>query len=94
MNLMVIDCGSSTSWIMDNLINNHGGLYGRITYQIKLDPFSLYECEKYFDAKGFEISRYDITFAYMAVGGIPYYLRYSRSNLNCTRTDVAKNSSS
>lgn len=78
MNLMVIDCGSSTSWIMDNLINNHGGLYGRITYQIKLDPFSLYECEKYFDAKGFEISRYDITFAYMAVGGIPYYLRYFR----------------
>ena len=75
-NIMVIVCGSSTSWIMDNLINNHGGLYGRITYQIKLDPFSLYECEKYFNEKGFEISRYDITFAYMAVGGIPYYLRY------------------
>ena len=75
-NIMVIVCGSSTSWIMDNLINNHGGLYDRITYQIKLDPFSLHECEKYFKAKCFEISRYDITSAYMAVGGIPYYLGY------------------
>ena len=75
-NIMVVVCGSSTSWIMDNVINNHGGLYNRITYQMKLDPFSLYECEKYFKGKDFEISRYDITFAYMAMGGIPYYLSY------------------
>ena len=75
-NIMVIVCGSSTSWIMDNLINNHGGLYGRITYQMKLNPFSLSECEEYFKAKSFEMSRYDITLVYMAVGGIPYYLGY------------------
>ena len=75
-NIMVVVCGSSTSWIMDNMINNHVGLYNRITYQIKLEPFSLYECEKYFKEKGFEISRYDITFAYMAMGGVPYYLNY------------------
>ncbi|MCQ2335715.1 MAG: hypothetical protein MJ010_00835 [Paludibacteraceae bacterium] len=27
-----IVCGSATSWVVDNLINNHGGLYGRLTY--------------------------------------------------------------
>jgi hypothetical protein len=30
-NLLVIVCGSSNSWMLDNLINNHGGLYGRVT---------------------------------------------------------------
>ena len=75
-NIMVIVCGSSTSWILDNLINNHGGLYDRVTYQIRLLPFTLKECEKYFQSEGFEISRYDIVQSYMAVGGIPYYLKY------------------
>lgn len=28
-NLMLVVCGSATSWMQDNLINNHGGLYGR-----------------------------------------------------------------
>ncbi|MBQ9031137.1 MAG: AAA family ATPase [Parasporobacterium sp.] len=75
-NIMLIVCGSSTSWILDKLINNHGGLYGRLTYQIELQPFNLYECEQFFLSKGFSLSRYDIAQAYMAVGGIPYYLNY------------------
>lgn len=75
-NIMLIVCGSSSSWILDKLINNHGGLYDRITYQIRLKPFSLYECEKYFEANGNVMSRYDITQSYMMVGGIPYYLKY------------------
>ena len=75
-NLMVIVCGSSNSWILDKVINNHGGLYDRVTCQIRLAPFSLYECEKFFDGNGVVMSRYDIVQAYMMVGGIPYYLRY------------------
>ena len=75
-NIMLVVCGSSTSWILDKLVNNHGGLYGRLTYQIDLQPFSLYECEQYFLSKGFSLSRYDIVQAYMTVGGIPYYLNY------------------
>lgn len=75
-NLMMIVCGSSSSWILDKIINNHGGLYDRITYQIRLQPFSLYECEKFFAAKQVVMSRYDIVQAYMTVGGIPYYLKY------------------
>ncbi len=39
-NLMVIVCGSATSWITDHLINNHGGLYDRLTYEIKLSAFT------------------------------------------------------
>ena len=45
-NLMLVVCGSANSWILDNLINNHGGLYNRLTYQIHLLHFSLKECEE------------------------------------------------
>ena len=75
-NVMVIVCGSSSSWILDKLINNHGGLYDRVTCEIKLQPFSLKECEEFFESKGVIMSRYDIVQAYMMVGGVPFYLRY------------------
>ncbi len=84
-NIMVIVCGSSSSWILNNVINNHGGLYGRVTCEIKLRPFSLGECEEFFKYMGIELSRYDIAQAYMAVGGIPYYLRYFTKGLSLSQ---------
>ncbi len=75
-NLMLVVCGSATSWITDKLINNHGGLYNRLTCEIKLEPFTLKECEQYFSENDIKFSRYDITSAYMICGGIPYYLSY------------------
>ncbi len=81
-NLMVIACGSATSWILNKLINNHGGLYGRVTYEIKLEPFTLRECEEFLEEKGVMMSRYDITQSYMMLGGIPYYLGYFRKELS------------
>jgi len=81
-NLMVIVCGSATSWITNKLINNHGGLYNRVSYQIKLSPFSLKECEELFNERKIKLSRYDISQAYMIVGGIPYYLNYFEKGLS------------
>ncbi|MBR5974599.1 MAG: ATP-binding protein [Clostridiales bacterium] len=75
-NIMMIVCGSSSSWVLDKLINNHGGLYDRVTCEMRLSPFSLKECEEYFHSRDFVISRYDIVQAYMMAGGIPYYLQY------------------
>jgi len=37
----------------DKLINHHGGLYNRLTCEIKLAPFSLGECEQYFISEKF-----------------------------------------
>ena len=81
-NLMVIVCGSSSSWIHTNVINNHGGLYGRVTFEIKLKPFTLRECEQFLKSKEICMSRYDVIQAYMMVGGIPYYLRYFNKRLS------------
>ena len=33
-NMMLVVCGSANSWMLNNLVNNHGGLYGRTTYEI------------------------------------------------------------
>ena len=75
-NLMVIVCGSANSWIQDKLLNNHGGLYNRVTYEIKLSPFNLKECEDYYKSNNVIFSRYDIAQSYMILGGIPYYMGY------------------
>lgn len=75
-NLMLVVCGSANSWMLDNLVNNHGGLYGRTTYEIKLTPFTLAECEQFYQSQGIQLSRYDIAQANMILGGVPYYMNY------------------
>lgn len=72
-NLMLIACGSATSWLCDKVINSKGGLYNRVTAEITLRPFTLAECEELYAELGIAMSRFDQTQAYMAVGGIPYY---------------------
>ena len=81
-NLMLIVCGSASSWILDKLINNHGGLYGRITHEIKLAPLTLRECEALTQENGVRLSRYDLTCGYMILGGIPYYFGYFEPGLS------------
>ena len=81
-NLMLVVCGSATSWIQNNLIDGHGGLYGRVTRLIKLHPFSLHECEEFYRSRGIRLSRYDITQCYMVLGGIPYYMNYVERGLS------------
>ena len=56
-NLMLVVCASATSWILGNLSRNRGGLYGRLTDEIKLSPFTLKECEEYFAHEGVAMSR-------------------------------------
>lgn len=71
--IVLIVCGSATSWIMSKIIMNHGGLYGRLTSQIFLKPFSLHECESYAEYLGVNLSRKDLAEAYMILGGVPFY---------------------
>lgn len=81
-NIMLIVCGSATSWILSNLSRNKGGLYGRLTSEIKLSPFTLRECAMYFRHAGIEMSQYDILQSYMVFGGIPYYISYFQKGLS------------
>ena len=81
-NVMLIVCGSATSWIMNKLINNHGGLHNRLTANIYLQPFTLRETELYLQSQNCDYSRYNIAECYMTMGGIPYYLSKIDGNLS------------
>ena len=72
--IVLIVCGSAASWMINQLINNTGGLYNRVTHQIQLDPFTLAECETFFKAKSVGFDRYQLLQLYMVFGGIPFYL--------------------
>lgn len=68
--LMLILCGSSMSYIEDNVLSYKAPLYGRRTAQIKLLPFDFEETCRYLA----DMSGEDKALMYGAVGGTPQYL--------------------
>lgn len=72
--ILFVACGSATSWMVDKIVENQGGLHGRITSRIYLKPFTLAETEEYLRQEGCVWNRYTIAQCYMYVGGTPYYL--------------------
>jgi AAA+ ATPase superfamily predicted ATPase len=80
--ILLIVCGSSTSWMINKLIKNHGGLHNRVTQQMFLEPFTLGECEDFFRANQIVMSRHQIIESYMIFGGIPYYISLMHKNLS------------
>ena len=73
-NVKLIVCGSATTWIVDNIIDNHGGLHNRITHEMHIHPFTLHDTEEYLTTYGFKWNRLAMAQTYMVLGGIPYYL--------------------
>lgn len=59
-NVKLIVCGSATTWMVDNIIDSHGGLHNRITHEIHLHPFTLSETEAYLQDNGFQWNRLTI----------------------------------
>ena len=71
---LFIICGSATSWIIENVLENTGSLYHRVTCQIYLSPFSLKESEIFFEDRGFDWSRNQIMECQMVFGGLPFFM--------------------
>ncbi|MBO4851226.1 MAG: AAA family ATPase [Prevotella sp.] len=84
--LKLIVCGSATSWMLDKIIGDKGGLYGRSSRSIYVAPFRLNEMEKFLKLrKGIVWNRYQILEVYMILGGIPYYLDMLEKGLSFTQ---------
>ena len=73
--IMLIVCGSATTWITKKILSDKGGLFNRAARRLFLMPFTLQETERYLISRGINWSRYDIVECYMTMGGIPYYLK-------------------
>jgi uncharacterized protein len=73
-NVVVILSGSATSWMMQKIVNDQGGLHNRVTKKIHLQPFTLHETQLFLKNKKINHDPCQIMLLYMAVGGIPHYL--------------------
>lgn len=76
--IVLIVCGSATSWITRKILKNKGGLHNRVTQKLFIRPFNLAECKEYIFRQGIEMEDKEIVECYMIMGGIPYYLKNLR----------------
>ena len=80
--LILVVCGSATTWMVNKLLGDKGGLHNRVTRPIYLAPFSLLETRKYLAKENFDWSDSEIVETYMCLGGTPYYLSLLDSSLS------------
>lgn len=76
--MVLIVCGSATSWITRKILKNRGGLHNRVTQKLYIRPFTLAECKAYIRSRGLVMEDKEIAECYMIMGGIPYYLKSLR----------------
>jgi uncharacterized protein len=73
--IIIVICGSAASWMIEQVVNDKGGLHNRITKHLYLEPFTLAETEAYLKNRNIVWDRYQILQIYMALGGVPHYLK-------------------
>ncbi len=71
--LMLILCGSVSSWIEKNIIKSTG-FFGRISHKITLEELSLSSCNKLLGHVGFKRSPLEKFMILSVTGGVPWYL--------------------
>lgn len=84
-NLVIVICGSSAAWMIQKVINNKGGLHNRITRRIRLLPFTLHETELFLKSRNVKLDRYQVLQLYMAMGGVPQYLKEVKKGESATQ---------
>jgi hypothetical protein len=73
--LALVICGSAAAWMIEKVIHNRGGLYNRVTRRIRLEPFSLTEVRDFLASRNVRLEPRAIIELFMALGGIPHYLK-------------------
>ncbi|MGD9108205.1 MAG: ATP-binding protein [Gammaproteobacteria bacterium] len=71
--LLLILCGSVSSWIDKNILSS-AGFVGRISYVLNLKELPLPDCNKFWDGIGGMISPYEKMKVLSVTGGVPRYL--------------------
>ncbi|MDF1795668.1 MAG: ATP-binding protein [Coxiellaceae bacterium] len=83
--MKLIICGSSASWIIEKIVNNKGGLHNRLTRNIHLEPFQLYQTKAFLKNQSVNLTNKQILQLFMVMGGIPFYLMKIGRNLSATQ---------
>lgn len=83
--ILLIVCASATSWMLSKIVHNKGGLYNRLTAQIRLDEFDLKECEEFTKKNDLIFNKDQIMQYYMIAGGVPYYWTFLQKGLSLSQ---------
>ena len=73
--VLLIVCGSATSWIIEHVLENSGDLFNRVSEMIYLAPFTLRETQDYLESRKVHWDERTVLECYMVFGGLPYYLK-------------------
>lgn len=82
-NLILILCGSLSSWIEKNIISSTG-FFGRISLKLNLKELSLYNCRNLLKSRGFKGSKQEELIAFALTGGVPWYIEQINPALSIT----------
>ena len=85
IDFILVICGSAASWMLQNIVRTKGGLHNRLTRQIRLLPFTLNESELFLQSRGVDLTPFQIVELYMAMGGIPHYLKQTEPGLSAAQ---------
>lgn len=77
-NLFLMLCGSSLSFMKEQVLGEKSPLYGRRTAQLEVRPFDFFDSLSFFQ----EASLEDAACYYGMVGGVPLYLQQFRPDLS------------
>lgn len=76
--LVLVVSGSAAAWMIDELLHARGGLHNRVTRRVRLEPFTLGETREFLARRRIELGDYQTLELYMALGGVPHYLKEVR----------------
>lgn len=71
--LVLILCGSISSWIEKNILSSTG-FFGRISLDLILEELSLHECNEFWNSEQDRVSAFEKLKVLSALGGVPRYL--------------------
>ncbi|MDR2976011.1 MAG: ATP-binding protein [Streptococcaceae bacterium] len=77
-NIFLILCGSSMSFMENQVLGEKSPLFGRRTGQLKISPLDYYDAARFYP----DVSSEDKIKYYAAVGGTPYYLSLINTELS------------
>lgn len=71
--LILILCGSISTWIEENIISSTG-YFGRISWNMHLDPLPLKDCHALLRSQGIKATQHEIFKLLSVTGGVPWYI--------------------
>ncbi len=71
--LILFLCSSVSMWFDENILSSTA-FFGRISWELQLDPLPLIDCNKMLEAQGFKNSGYEKFKVLSVTGGIPWYI--------------------